>query len=431
MNLMKSLLAVLLVCMTGAGWARDYVAVLSPHQSPEALNDPVGQLIQFATEMDHGDRMTFVDGDSLSTIGVFQVPEDTRYSSRNARLKANQTILGALSRFVRQAKPPKGSGAPGVVAALRMPQVLRKVAAMRSGDVALDVIALGSVRYDDPSEPAFSMAERIPGDGHLGYTAGTTPYGVAGHEQSLSGVRVHWVYPDALSDRPDYYIRRWWTLFVEAQAGKLVSYGHDLIGVLNRVKSHADAPGHQFERNNTDKLEMFRLRQVELIPAQSLYERPVSDGALAANTWRHAENVQVGITWSCLRCDIDLHAQSDPTAEVLFYGRTHTSEGTFFKNFTSAPAVANGQETIASTVPVDLEALRLAVNFYGGQAPAGGVHGEVRLAVADQTFAWPFHLSALSGNSGRDVTSVLAGTANASPHTVLLTARDIVRSQGV
>ncbi|MDT0499173.1 hypothetical protein RM530_17660 [Algiphilus sp. W345] len=137
----------------------------------------------------------------------------------------------------------------------------------------------------------------------------------------------------------------------------------------------------------------------------------------------------MGITWdpSCNACDLDLYARAQPDAEVLYYGHTRTAQGdTFFKDFLSSPALSHGQETIAFSVPVDLSILRLAVNFFGGSASAGGVRGEIRLAVNERTYAMPFHITATQGNQGAGMQAVMAGAAPTGPHTVLIDPLSIV-----
>jgi hypothetical protein len=45
--------------------------------------------------------------------------------------------------------------------------------------------------------------------------------------------------------------------------------------------------------------------------------------------------------------------------------------------------------------------MMVAVNFYGGNA-RGGVQGEFRIAIGNQTYAQPFHIKAEQGNRGGD-----------------------------
>jgi hypothetical protein len=78
----------------------------------------------------------------------------------------------------------------------------------------------------------------------------------------------------------------------------------------------------------------------------------------------------------------------------------HTNkDGQYFRDFRISPRSANGYETLAYHVPVDLNHLLLAVNFYNGSSP-GGVKGEVRISLNGQTYAKPFHVLAQEGNGG-------------------------------
>lgn len=400
---------------------RELAVAISPYQDAAELNEQARSVFDELTTLARGDRAVLLDGYSLATLGQFNIPENKLYDSPKARAKVNRTAVAALLNFTRSPKAVGADGAPTVQGAIRLPQLLRKLASNLAEGKTLDVLVIGSALYADPADSAFSMADGlIPGDGYLQRPRTLTPFGAAGMVDALSGLRVHLVHSDPVrSNRHALAVERFWTLYIEAQGGQLVTYGNDLGDAWARAKNGARAPAHGFTASDTSKLEMIRFKPIEI--KRSIYEREISTQGLSRSEARRAENVMVGITWQaegCKGCDLDLYAQALPGAAVLSYKATKNPEGEYWKDYRNSPETVNGQETIAFAVPLDLRSLKLAVNFFSGSAPQGA-SGEVRLAVGEKTYAYGFHIPAVSGNGGRDVEAVMdAGIS--SKHTLLI-----------
>ena len=419
------------VLVSTATHAHDYAIALSPFQTPKAAKVQAGRMLEFATKLDAGDEVAFVDGYSSKTLGIFKVPLSPAYSSPKARLSVNRPAVSALMTFANKAHLPQGNDEPSVVTALRLPLLLRKIAESRNDTTPLDVLVLGSVWFDDPSEPAFTMrGGRIPSDGHLNSNRSQSPFGVANQTTLLGNVRVHWAYSDVLpSDQHLFHLNRWWTLFVEAQGGSLVSFDDDLNRVLKRVTTKPRAPRHIFKRETSDKLEMIRLRRAEVSQSAVIFARPLSRQKLPVALLTEVSSLQVGITWlNCLDCDLDLYARGSPEADMLYYGHTQSAEGEFSKDYQYSPELTHGQETITFSYPINLHELMLLVNIYSGSSP-DGINGEIRMAVAGNTYALPFHIPATRGNQGKDIAAVSNG-AQSSAHTLTINPLAIL-GQGV
>lgn len=292
-----------------------------------------------------------------------------------------------------------------------------------------DVILLGSPLYDDPKEKAFTMRlNHVPGDGHLTKPRGLTPYGIKGQDSILAKRRIHLGFADDTwkqDDHHSYYVHRFWTLFVEGQGGQLPSFTHDLPSLFLKIKSNAPSPKHDYKLEPTDKLEMILMRPPTVKQQTSIYERPISRTSVPASVLRQASHVEVGITWECGGCDLDLYGQREPGATAIWFLNTQSSEGQYFKDFTSSPRAANGYETLAYHVPVDLNHLLLAVNFYHGSAP-GGVKGEVRIAFNGQTYAKAFHVPAQEGNGGLGRQETLITRRANNPHWLVIDPLEII-----
>jgi len=140
---------------------------------------------------------------------------------------------------------------------------------------------------------------------------------------------------------------------------------------------------------------------------------------------RRAAHVEIGLSWDCLACDLDLYARPFPGAPVLYFNHTVSPQGRYWKDFLRSPRGTNGRESIEFDVPLDLRVLQIAVNFYQGQAPQG-VKGELRLAVEGQTYAASFHIEAEKGNKGAGLTEAMETGHSAHAQTLLFNPHLIV-----
>lgn len=408
--------------------AKNMVVVLSPYQPPQAAQAQVKTVLQFLSALPPSSNAKLMDGDSLQTIADFRVPENPAYNSAKARLKVNSQAVASLLAFAKRAHAPLSDTAPRVVQAVNLPQVLRHIAQNLTHDAPLDVVVLGSPLYDAAQEPEFSMAEGlVPADGHLQTTRSKTPFGVD-DAHALQSIRLHLGYANEgvfMTDQHRYFVERFWSLFLSVQGGALVSFTADLPSLFERVQSAAPAPQHSFELEQTDKLDMLRLRLRRAKLSLSLYERPLSRSFLPKSQIGQADDVEIGINWDCARCDLDLYARPFPGAEILYFGRNKTPQGEHVKDFMSAPQGQNSYETVFFTTPVDLNALDIVVNFYQGSAPAD-VRGTLRLSANGQTYAQAFTLAAATGNRAQGVeTSFNTGIA-ANRQTVIIDPVPIV-----
>ncbi|MEW8626265.1 MAG: hypothetical protein AB2551_10975 [Candidatus Thiodiazotropha sp.] len=401
--------------------SRELVIAVSPHQETTAARQQATEVFKFLTTLEPGDTATLIDGYNLMLIGEWKTPTKSAYRSPKARLAVNRQAVAALLHFADNAAKPGVEDQPSVTGALRLPQLLRHVAGNFPVSVRRELVILGSPLYEDRDTPALSMTEeRFPGDGHLFASIRKTPYGAAGNPKLLAGLAVHIGYGAAGlpgSERHDEFVRRYWTLFVEAQGGELVSFVGDLPTLFSRMKVGTPALKHDYAPERSNKLEMIRLAPVEV--QKSIYDRPIEGTPLSKSQSRRAERVEVGITWHCDSCDLDLYAQAHPGAALLYFSQTTSPEGRYWKDYRNSPKGTNGRESILFTVPLDLRVLRLAVNFYAGQAPQG-VEGEIRLAVDGQTYATAFHISANEGNAGVDMRQIMATGKADTPYSILI-----------
>lgn len=420
-NVLFCIVLIVWLAMAQAASARDVIVALSPYHAPDDARRHSVALLKQLTELNQGSRVTLIDGYNLSIIGEFNIPDNSAYNNPKARLGVNREVVAALKRFADRAIEPGSAGHPSVSGAVRLPQLLRYVANNFNHSGRLDVIVLGSPFYDDPREAAFTMANgRFPSDGHLFASQGKTPFGAAGQSGLLKNVIVHIGYgSDRImqGERHGYFVKRFWTLYVEGLGGKLGGFVADVPTLFRGVKGNAAPPAHDFKPVRSDKLEMIILRPVE--DRQSIFERPVSETALPKTKVVRAERVQIGISWQCTLCDLDVYARPMPDAPVLYFGRTVTAHGRYWKDYRNSPQPTNGYETIGFDVPLDLRTLAIAVNFFEGEAPQG-VSGEIRISVNDSTFAAPFHIPATRGNRGEGIGEIFKTGKASGDHSVII-----------
>ncbi len=395
-------------------YARNMVVAISPYMKPAAAKAQNIKLLKFLTELEAGDEIILLDAFNLSIIGEFNIPDDPAYKNPKARLAVNRSAVGALMRFTGKVTAPGADAHPVVSGAVRLPQLLRYIANNFAGGDRLDVIVLGSPLYDDPKEPVFSMANgHFPSDGHLFASQSKTPFGAAGHPDLFKNLHVHIGYGNEQvrhNDRHGYFVERFWALYVEQQGGKLASFVGDLPTLFRRIKHNVTPANHHYTPVKSGKLEMIRLRLEE--NKQSIYDRPLSTAQITKAQIRRANHVEIGISWQCGECDLDLYARATPGAPILYFGHAESAQGRYWKDYRNSPTPTNGFETIAFKIPLDLRVLLIAVNFYEGIAQQG-VSGELRLSIDGDTYASTFHIAATTGNQGKGaLEAIKSGHAN-------------------
>lgn len=432
MKKVSVVLTMVLAGLLGAGsvWAHDLIVGLSPYQEAKRADAQVKATLQFLTDtLQPGQSALVIDAYHIRTLGMFTVPNKSVYRHAKAKLQANRQVVGAMLNFAKAARTPQGGTEPSIPGAIRLPQALTFIGQNYPAKGKAQVVLLGSPLFDDPAERGFSMGQgRIPGDGHLTHGRAQTPYGIKGQETLLAQWNIHLAFPDESWRRDDhhgYYVQRFWTLHIEGQGGKLATFTGDLPTLWQRVQSHASPPAHTFTVEDTDKLEMITLKPRVVKDTASIYERPITQTPLATEHIHQAPNIEIGLSWDCGECDLDLYAQNGSREAALSFLNKETASGVFYKDMLRSPRAINGFETIAYQVPVNLAKLVLAINFYGGSA-ANGVRGELRLSLDGQTYAKPFHVPAQEGNKGQGREETLNTRQAASAHWLVINPLEVI-----
>ncbi len=385
-------------------YSRDLIVGLSPYMEKTASKEQIKAVIGFLLEsVEPGNSARIYDAYRLSSIGTFAVPNKKAYRHQKAKLLVNKRVVKKLLQFANNAVKPGGENMPSVTGAIRLPQFLRFLGENLSLNKETDILILGSPLYDSPTEKDFSMARgHVPSDGHLQVSMGQSLFGMTGNTELLRNFHVHLAYPNTglkLEDIQGFFVKRFWTLFLERQGGQLATFTSDLPTLFQRLKEKAQAPKHNYVLRQNDKLEMILYRPKEIKKRVSIYERPLSTIPVSLTSMKQANNVEVSITWDCKKCDLDLYARPNPRAATIYFRNSESEEGKYIKDFRGSPQASNSFETIIFHKPIDLGQLVLAVNFFAGNV-RDHINGEFRISIDNKTFGRKFQIKATRGNKG-------------------------------
>ena len=393
-------------------YSRNLIIGLSPYMEKTASKEQIKAVIRFLLEtVEPGDTVRIYDAYQDFSLGTFAVPDKPAYRHQKAKLAVNKKVVKALLQFAEDVVKPGGKDLSSVTGAISLPQFLRFLGENLSFNGEMDVLILGSPLYDRPSEQEFSMAKgHVPSDGHLQVSLGKSPFGMTGDYTLLQNFRVHMAYSQENRKQPNhhmFFVKRFWTLFLERQGGQLVTFTGDLPTLFQRLKEKAQAPKHDYDLRPTNKLEMILYRPMAVKKRVSIYDRPLSARPVPIASTRKAKNVEVSITWDCKKCDLDLYARPNLHAETLYFRHTESNEGKYIKDFRGSPRSSNSFETIIFHKPIDLNKLVLAVNFFAGKVRKS-VNGEFRISVGNKTFGKNFQIKATRGNKGACINKTMS-----------------------
>lgn len=420
----KLFIFILALSMSIGAYAKEFYIVLTPHQSTEHAQAQAKTVLKYLTTLDAGDKVHLLDGVSLQPIGRFDIPENPKYKSPKIRLKLNGKTVSALMKFAKADHPERAAPHHSIL----LPQVLEHIAINKSGDEPVDVIVLASPLYRDSRNNSFDMGDNVfPSDGHLQTSRSETPFGID-DKKLLSGIRLHLGYPNETLTSEGYTraVKRFWALYMARQNGEMVTFTPNISSLFNRVDTNKPAPNYTYELDKTVKPEMIRLRVHK--PVQTIYERRVSTAPMSKTTIKNANNVELGLTWDCSTCDLDIYAVPFKGAKVLYFGQSKTPQGMHLKDFTSSPDVQHGYETILFNAPINLNELRIVINFYNGKS-SKGVKGVLRLAANGNTYAHNFHISTISGNQSEGIELALNTGKSSHAQTLVIDPIKIIPVQ--
>ena len=387
--------------------AKNLIIGMSPVLKAQDGKRQMVQVLRFLSEnLEAGEHANIFDAENRRFLGTFKKPTETKYASPKALLQYNRRVAGSLKSLYQKDHPDLQGG---LEASVKIPQFLNFLAQNYAPLTDTDIVILGSPIYVDLENPLWDMrGGKFAGDGHFSTEPHKSVFSAMSKETYLEGARIHILFPNKdweINDSYRHYITRMWTLFIEAQGGELSSFTDDASTFWMRVRNSAGALPHNFKREHTDKLETFEMK-----PSQrkwkSIHERELTTTSPSKNALNFADDVEIGISWTCDVCDLDIYVRPNHVADVLYFGNTKTAEGLYHKDFVNSPKAVKGYETVSFKDTVVLRDTFIAINWYCGESPSG-VKGEIRLAIGNETYGLPFHIHGTSGSGGHERDTVL------------------------
>jgi hypothetical protein len=418
-------LVLIAIAQQATAEGRHFVLGVSASLSASERQEAWVATLEFVSlQMQPGDRLAVYDASALLPVAELEIPDDPLFAKPNPRLARLARPLSELKGFFAREQNQETQFAGTLMA----PQFLELAGRQLrpSLDKPLIVILLGAPYYHD-KELAFDFGPEgtFPSDGFLRLPAAESPFSTLEKTQLLAGVTIHWAWLREdrwANDAHRQGVIRFWHLLARSEGGTLVSAGASPKAVFGRAAQGIATPLIDAAINPHAKAEMIMLRRRRVDQSEASASNPTASAASmvteTAPDWMNPKlqvqppgpakprgHVKVGLRWGdsdpgARNIDLDLYVKSKPNVKEIFYRVARTPEGWLWKDWVESPAVAHGFETVELNGETDLRQLAVAINFYAGHHPAGGVNAIVRIWVDGEIYETPIRLGVADGNRG-------------------------------
>ena len=418
MSMLMKILPFFLFFVLKTAYSEEYIIVLSKDYPSSVDREVIGNnIVKFVLiNLKRGDNLSVISNEGFKTLATFNVLDKDGYDNKNVKRKKFSRRLMKLSKYIKNIPISNDTIAHSL---LSEPQLLKHLSIHNFSELTeeqrnIHILLIGNALYKDMKEPNFNMREGwFPTDGHIRANEKQSIYGTSNKNGYLKGVSLHHLVTNKddewFSDLYKLRIKRFWSLFLKNQGGELSTFSTDADTAFNRFSNHSKGVEIFNFDHTSDKLEMLKTRRVS-VPIQPLSSNNIDDldDAEFMNDGIHISSIaptaikgklKIGISWTCTACDLDLYAKSNGASKYLYYSNVLTSEGKYFKDFTTSPNTLNGLEYIQFTRDFEMNNMDIRVNFYKGTLQ-GGVSGIVRAEYENKVYEKHFSISANSGNSG-------------------------------
>lgn len=384
-----------------------YVVGISPFLDPAAKEETYRQTVRFLIEgMPLDSSLWLYDAYHLRTITTVEIPSLRAFTSGKTRANQFQDRIRELKTFLAQEHPLPSAGSLNFAQAVRLPQFLDFLSANVAGpNHSVVAVVFGSPLYLDATEPTFAMTEGyFPSDGHLAAGRDKSVFGLKERGEPLKNMTVHLGYFGSpwSSAIHEEKVVRFWTLFVERQGGRLMTCTGDLPTIFQALRPSSTSvataapakPRYTLDPGET-KVEMLRVTRDVGMSDWITRDLTSSERPVPPNL--RVGPMKIGIRWRG-SWDLDLYARPAEHGPTLYFERTRTDDGYYFKDHRKSPE--REYEFIEFEKPVDLREVEASVNFYEGEA-GNGVEGEVRVEFQGRIYTGRFAIEGRHGNRGR------------------------------
>lgn len=413
-------LAMLFTCMNAN--ASNIALVLSPHQTKAEGDAQFRQTYTLFQQLPLGSQLRVLNGDNAHLIATLAIPDKDVYQHEAIRAKHNAQGLRALKGFFENMR--QGHRTTG---AINAPEVITEI--VRHSPSVTDILIFGSALYDNPSHPALDMSSgAYPSDDFILAPPSVSVFGTK-DVTSLNGKRIHWVLPTSFENTLfGEAVLRFYHLYINALGGELVSFTANQDAVIQRLLQRAEALPMRHTLNPRGKLEMLTLSQASV--NTHVQTQSVTHAFIPVQTISSARPLVLGIEWENVSpnevVDLDIYARP-AGGEALYFGHKTSTEGVHVKDMrTGDNNNTRFYERIEFHAPLDIDALRIAVNLYDAPTLNRSVSGTLRLSMDDVIYQMPFHFElSQGGNQGADIRQAL-NNGNNTAFSRFFTVNDII-----
>ena len=379
--------------------AKRYIIGLSPFLADENKDEVFRRIVGFILEeVPSGSSAWIYDAFHNKTIARIDVPTARAFASPKTRTNQFQDEIGHLKTFLAESHSRPELGDLDFANTVRLPQFMTFLADnLRSPEIPTTGLLIGSPLYLDPKEASFSMVDGyFPSDGHLKAARELSVYSADGRDGALENVHIHlgWFGDPWSSEVHEAKIRRFWSLYLAEQGGRLASFTGDLATAFGALNSPTGLATEYEIDPAQSRVEMLRISRE--VGVSDWITRDLSTSAPSPAPRSTVGPMKIGIRWSG-DIDLDLYARPSGDGETLFFQHVRSEAGFYFKDHRSSPE--REYEFIEFHTPIDALAADAWVNFYEGDSN-GPVSGEVRVEFEGRIYAKPFTIAASHGNQG-------------------------------
>lgn len=398
-----------------AATPRHLIIAVAPNL-PDRLRDSVASATgELLYRSDPGTRVTVVTGDPFDTLTEMRV-SDGSLTLRQQRARP------WIVRSVRAIQSATNADAMFLV-----PDMLDAIARQLTPTNA-DIILAGPVLHRDPRQRNFNFTTNWPNDAHLSAGHDRSPFSTVERAHLLDGMSVHWLVTDTdkvFNDNQAESVRRFWSLFVATQGGVLASYSTDATSVFANATHGKRTPFLSATINPRDTNVVMRSRSMQVANEDDSPAPPIpvvitnvitATNIVTITNWVHVQtgevmprvtpgNSGVGIKWTQPpgephNVDLDLYVRVPGDGTELFFARTSSRFGRYFRDIRQSIPVTSGDwRALWEFVELDGDEMpqQIWINLYSGQGP---VQGEVRIQHRGREHIIPFVFPAVRGNQG-------------------------------
>lgn len=405
MHVLAVVFTILVATLSTPALAKTRIIVLAPEatNSKDAL---LKQIAETVAALMPGDQLLVYGARPITQIAGISRPSNSEMNQ--ARLNA---ALGAQFKPVKDfLTAPATTTRPEPPGNLMLPSLFdelgRNLLASLS-DKGADILLVGSLLHVDPRDGRSAMTDRyVPSDGTFRAARADWPFSVVGSEARLRNMTLLFCSPNAATEyesaEHEERVRRFWSLWITGQSGRIGTFSHDLTTCFRRFRAGEASGQTGYQLGRDSKAEMIRvpLNEPPTLPAS--FQNPGQyflreDMPIS----RTPPAVSKGIAWVGLRwnapCDVDLYARGDVSNKWLYFGSVRTADGFFNKDFVAG--TGNSMEYVEFTREIDLDKAEVAINLYACEL-ASPPEGVIRVWFAGNVYQAPFKLAAKSGNKG-------------------------------